>query len=321
MAILKPRRAPSLRHVLERLYRLQVSEQENNVPLKRFMKLWTGCLRGSLDVQELQTSGLCHSFAFNYLRDHLARRKDLEEVERLEAEHEGLLFSAEPTCDSASDPDLLMLLEPLDIQPPEPLPRLHRHTNNSALLHLHRTGRNGRPQTPKKEYFRCQHIRALKKSWRQMALGKLPGASIHQVQTQEQAEVWRQLARLYAEHEGLFISLSATETGPLTDGKSKPRMSEAFTSKSFNNQFCRQFFSSWEVQEYNRLFCDLVYDIEPDILCEKLKFKCCFELTHSVTCSEVWTAVKHFAQKGMLEELAVWCDEPVTEDAIDYLLV
>ena len=322
MAASKPRRPPPLRTALEQLYRLQFPQEDCSLPMKHFVKLWTLAVRGNLTEVELFNSGLCHVDSFTFLLQHLKRTKTKERVEELAAAYRNLDYNSEPSSAATCDPDLLLLLEPLEITLSEPVePVKKRHAPDLALTQLKRTAKNGRVEPPKKEYFRCQHIRALKKSWRQLGCGKRPGASIHQVETLTQNELWQQLTEMYHTHEELLQRLSATEAGPLTDGKHKPHVEELQPqAKSFNNEFCRNFFMSWEVQEYNRVFCDLVYDVSPASLCRKLKLQCCNHFTHSEACAEVWANVKHFAQRGMLEELAVTCEMPITEEALDMLV-
>ena len=322
MAIGKPRRCPSLSRALELLYRYQFAQEDCSPPMKYFIKLWTLAVRGHIAALELRNSGFCQEDSFTFLLQHLKRTKTRERIEGLESAYRSLDYLSEHSCGSICDPDLLVLLEPLELVLPEPVEVVRkRQAPDLALTQLKRVAKDGRVESPKKEYFRCQHIRALKKSWRQLDSGKLPGASIHRVETHTQSELWQQMAEMYRRHEAFLQQLSATEAGPLTDGKHKPHVEELQPqAKSFNNDFCRNFFSSWEVQEYNRLFCDLVYDASPASLCTKLKLQCCGDSNHSTACVEVWANVKHFAQRGMLEELAVNCEMPITEEALDLLV-
>lgn len=318
----KPRRSPSLSRALEQLYRYQFVQEDCSPSMKYFVKLWTLAIRDRLAVAELRNSGFCQVDSFAYLLQHLKRAKTKERIEELEFAYRSLDYLSDHSCGSTCDTDLLVLLEPLELVLPEPVePVRKRQAPDLALTQLKRVAKDGQVESPKKEYFRCQHIRALKKSWRQLESGKLPGASIHRVETHTQSELWQQMAEMYRRHEAFLQQLSATEAGPLTDGKHKPHVKELQPqAKSFNNEFCRNFFSSWEVQEYNRLFCDLVYDAPPASLCSKLKLRCCADSNHSTACVEVWANVKHFAARGMLEELAVNTELPVTEEALDLLV-
>ena len=171
---------------------------------------------------------------------------------------------------------------------------------------LHRKSRVGKVGNPKKEYFRVQLIRALKKSIRQLATGKFPKAAIHKVNPSDlrQVQCYESLKHFYIQHRNELNRISPTTTGPTTDGKTKRRgRASKNCPRSFSDAFCRGFFSSATIRTYNSLFCALVYSAPPSEMCKKMKANCCADDEHTSQCDAVWERVHQYACVGMLQEL------------------
>jgi len=179
---------------------------------------------------------------------------------------------------------------------------------DNPLRFLQREARNKKKTgPPKKEYYRCQHIRALKKSIRQLRSGKFPKAAIHKVNVSDskQTQAWQALNQFYTQHRGELDDICETVQGPLTDGKKKRKRNSMRTApRSFNNAYCSGFFSSLTVRAYNRLFCTLVYSAGPTEMCAKMK-ACCCGGEHTKHCETVWERVHQYVRADMLRELGI----------------
>lgn len=179
---------------------------------------------------------------------------------------------------------------------------------SNPLRLLQRNSRNKKKTgPPKKEYYRCQHIRALKKSIRQLQTGKFPQAAIHKVNTADskQMQAWEDLKLCYAQHKSELDAVCDTVQGPLTDGKKKRKRNSLRTAaRSYNNAYCSSFFASATVRAYNRQFCALVYSASPSEMCAKMKVLCC-RSEHTSHCVTVWDSVHQYVRADMLRELGI----------------
>lgn len=179
---------------------------------------------------------------------------------------------------------------------------------NNPLRSLQRDSRKIKTGPPKKEFFRIQLIRALKKSIRQLCANKMPTAAIHKVDmnNERQKQYWEELSSFYTLHKDELDRMSKTTQGPVTDGKTKRRRNALKKDpRSYNNGYCKAFFSSATVRAYNKKFCALVYSASPSEMCKKIKAKCCGADEHTGNCEEVWERVHQYACGGMLKELGL----------------
>lgn len=160
---------------------------------------------------------------------------------------------------------------------------------------------------PKKEYFRCQHVRALKKSIRQIRTGKIPGASIHKVNRSKasQMHTWDEMKNYYLRNKEELDTLAETTSGPMTDGRSRREEGSVNVNaaRSYNDNFISYFFSFDSIRIYNGLFADLVYDCTPEEICTKMKKTRCCKGPHTEECEGIWRKVRDYAKKGMWKEL------------------
>jgi hypothetical protein len=178
----------------------------------------------------------------------------------------------------------------------------------NPLRCLRRDSRKIKTGPPKKEYFRVQHIRALKKSIRQLCAKQIPTAAIHRVDKNNlrQVQYWEELKNFYTLYKGELDRMSETTQGPVTDGKNKRRRNALKKdSRSYNNAYCKAFFSSATIRTYNKKFCALVYSASPSEMCRKVKAKCCEADQHTSKCEELWESVHQYACVGMLKELGL----------------
>jgi len=253
-------------------------------------------------------------------------------------------------------------LEELDLEPPasetlstnpssqsymQICPQKHANYNESALFpkaanSAHKVGRKPLNSTKilslmttsngkavKKEYFRCQHIRKLKKHIRNILKGKLPLRDFRAV---EQVPLLHEMQRLIMLNSELFATLADTKNGPIPGEKARA----LFEPKSFNDGYCAAFFHTSEMQTCYRLYLDLIFwDMDPASICSHLKHFCCKgkalhsdrckgKVLHSDRCKAVWRVIRRYMEGEMLQELGVEVqevkssEESVREDDTDW---
>ena len=162
---------------------------------------------------------------------------------------------------------------------------------------------------PKKEIIRCEVIRGIKRSIRQLAEGKAPMKGWHgfqQLGDLEAEALWKQLRTLVETHSQVLLNIANTEAGPKTDGKViRARGGDKSHFNSFNDAFCRWFYSAPVVRSFHRLYVELVFiHCKAASLAAKLPFTCCAGPEHSQGCAEKWRALKWYLMTDMLAELS-----------------
>ena len=169
-----------------------------------------------------------------------------------------------------------------------------------------RRKRNGKMDRFRKDFYRSQHIRALKKSIRQHNQNKFPTTNIHKITNAHQRPLWLKLRQLYVSHRDALQALSRTTAGPLTDGRARREEDmEEDQPKTHNDSFMQMFFAHGALRAYHLLFCELVFDASPQEMCAKMHIVCCVETNHTVECQRKWQWMKEHTQKGILEEAGV----------------
>ncbi|CAG9313298.1 unnamed protein product [Blepharisma stoltei] len=172
------------------------------------------------------------------------------------------------------------------------------------------------PYPPKKEYLRCKMIRGHKRANRQIEKSVIPKRTINAYSSI--AEVyWSKLAACFNAHKDVLIEESKTEAGPKTDGKTKRNCNENNIPKSFNEKFCKRYFSPEEVRESYFYYTEYIFaEFDPDVMCKKFKLRCCRSPIHNSECFESWKLLKFYVQKIMLDNLGVepWIVMEATTD-------
>ena len=178
-----------------------------------------------------------------------------------------------------------------------------------------RLSRSGKRTSFRKDFYRMQHIRALKKSIRQHKQRKFAATSIHKVDPQNpiHTSLWTKLMQLYLLHSEFFDSISSPST--VTEGGSA--MDD---SKTCNNTYLRSFFARSIVQVYNYVFTELVFAGDPARMCKKMKLECCMEGQHGEECREKWRLLKVFTRGEMIREVRGEVSEEVEREARKWLL-
>ena len=179
--------------------------------------------------------------------------------------------------------------------------------------------RNKNNLEPKKEYIRCQSIRAFKRSIRDsLKENYIPRAKLHSVDKANYASLneWREYSGYVVEYRYLYEDLAQTETGPNTDGKAKRDYENCH--KSFNDAFCVQFFGESHVKQLFSRFIRLVFSrMSCKILTKKFEISPCgckknFNSSiHSneKECISKWKIMKDYLQTTMLEDLGLNVEE------------
>ena len=164
-----------------------------------------------------------------------------------------------------------------------------RNTENNA----------SRVKRPKKEYFRTKGIRGHKRGIRQSLSDKFPHTTINKIDINNEIQMaaWAAFKRYNQEHRQFFISFSRTESGPLTDGKSKRLLYSSKDSpdeKTCNDAFVRWYFSFPFVVESFKLYVLYLFAGKTDNeLCERFGISCCTERMHNEECQKNWEELKN----------------------------
>ena len=108
---------------------------------------------------------------------------------------------------------------------------------------------------------------------------------------------------IYRKNPDEISSASRTDSGPLTDGKTKRTSKREKEHKSFNNEFCRDFFKSENMKKAFCLLIDLIYSaFDAETLCKKFKFRCCSK-NHSDECCHKWVELRDYFTNLYFPEL------------------
>ena len=165
-------------------------------------------------------------------------------------------------------------------------------------------------KVPKKEYVRCAMIRGHKRALRQIIKSITPSTTINKINSEnpKQIQSWIDLSTHFHANSSSLSDIASTAQGPATDGKAKRDNSadRKKAEKSFNDKFCRSYFSSTIVRHSFELYCEVVISEENiTLLCEKFKMSCCDGSNHSELCKEKWINFKKYLKYTMIEELIV----------------
>jgi hypothetical protein len=171
------------------------------------------------------------------------------------------------------------------------------------------TCRKASRHPPKKEYVRCKLIRGHKRAIRQILAGQKPKTTIHKFKPDDgnANSLWMILTQLILQELSVFQERSKTESGPITDGKSKRMSGNAKDSqRSFNGTFCKNYFESELIRESFSVYIDLIFsNFDPEVLCGKFEFRCCREENHGIECLQKWVSLLQYLKIDMIDELGL----------------
>jgi hypothetical protein len=196
------------------------------------------------------------------------------------------------------------------------------------VLDLFRSGDT--KKSPKKEFFNAFIIRAIKRAFRCVISNKVPKTTCIQVDQRipAQARNWTEIGNIYRENPILIEEISKTENGPETDGKPKRKGKDGNSqkseniSKSFNNSFCKSFFSEVLVQRaFNAVIEIMFSEFEPEKLKKRFSFRCCSHKEHGPECESKWTTLKDYFDNRYFKDLEVISNyDPTNSDEIPMMI-
>ena len=176
---------------------------------------------------------------------------------------------------------------------------------------------------PKKEYVRCKLIRGHKRALRQVYTKKYPSATIHKIDIQVEAELlsWKAFTIHASKFKDYLTEVCKTENGPMTDGVAKRTQQKKMSAeiqKSFNDNFCREYFLDPIRYESYKLYIGIIFaTFDAENLCSRFEFTCCSEdnTSHYPDCLRKWKSLEKFIKDGMVQELEVHLPKEATEVA------
>jgi len=203
-----------------------------------------------------------------------------------------LVLEAQTACCSA-----LFLNHP----PYQPPPKVHRKKNHigrpmykSTMLLSTIRNKNGKPL--RKEYIRCQIIRATRKCVKRMINGLKAATGLLRFLPSDVdlMLVWQQMEQLVVCNRDLFTCLSVGE------GTATP-------FKTYNDTNCRNFYTPAPVRKFHFLCMQVVYgvdEVQPKRICERMEGYCCWG-SHTDQCIVKWEQFRNYVMFEMLEELGL----------------
>lgn len=163
---------------------------------------------------------------------------------------------------------------------------------------------------PKKEFLNVYIIRAIKRAFRSISKGKIPAKTCIAVNINDNVEmnIWEELQKIYRSNPDFISEKMKPENGPPTGPKSNRKVRED-GCKSFNNAFCKEFFSNELMTKSFFWIIDLLYcHFSPQRCCERFKFYCCSgrpNAIHDDICEVKWLKLKDYFSIDYLKDLDV----------------
>lgn len=201
--------------------------------------------------------------------------------------------------------------------PCQALPKLYRKKNSigrpmymTTKLLATILNKNGKPL--RKEYIRCQIIRAIRKCVKRMINGLKAATGLLRFLPSDVdlIPVWQQMEQLVVSNKDFFAS--ATNTTPRT----------------YNDTYCRCFYSPALIRHFHFLCMQVAYGVDtviPKRICERMESSCC-RGSHNIQCVAKWEQLRNYVTFEMLEELGLRpftglqegnADNTAAEDVID----
>ena len=186
-----------------------------------------------------------------------------------------------------------------------PRRRIKSQIGSCCLLALTRSA-NGK--IPKKEYVRCRMIRGHKRALRQVESNITPSTTINKIDPINAVQMakWQEFADDYLLDKESLSEIARTDQGPATDGIAKRAKSadEVNLERSFNNDYCRTYFTSMCVRRSFGKYCEVLFaDENLTMLGKKFQINCCGEDNHKEICKIKWANFKVYLQTTMITEL------------------
>jgi hypothetical protein len=165
----------------------------------------------------------------------------------------------------------------------------------------------------KKEYLRVLVMRGFKRALRDVIEKVLPRKKVHGFDPGDRItnKNWSEF-RSFVRRNRTLEALAPTENGPGTEGKSKKRSAEAKAeAKTFNDKFCKVFFTSSIVRTAFRLYLKVVFSHEnSENLSSRFKFAAIGICEDEKL--ENWRRLRDYLERGMFKELKLpddWAED------------
>lgn len=165
----------------------------------------------------------------------------------------------------------------------------------------------------KKEYLRVLVLRGFKRALRDVMDKVTPRKKVHGFDPGDRiaSRKWGDF-RTFVRRNNSLEALAPTENGPGTEGKAKKRSSAAQAeSKTFNDKFCRVFFTDSVVRTAFRLYLNVVFSHE-DLEDLSHRFKFAATGANEEEKLESWRRLKAYLYRGMFKELKLpddWAED------------
>lgn len=175
---------------------------------------------------------------------------------------------------------------------------------NKILKNFFRAGE----KNPKREFFNAFIIRCVRRFLHCLVSGNCPKKTSIRIDHGDvaQSRVWEEGLKLYSHNKERAILISQMAKGPSTSliynsiDENCPRV------KSFNNQFCKDFFKDQIAIKTFELLTTLFFiDNKPDKLSERFRFKCCTDYNHDTACEEKWFCLHNYMKESYLVDIGV----------------
>ena len=163
---------------------------------------------------------------------------------------------------------------------------------------------------PKKAYFLEKLIRGHKYSTRKSLSGRMPKRTLSLINIRNVAQViaWGNFCafNLNPENSQVLDNASQTESGPLTDGRTRGNMWRTIgrnAPRTFNIEFYREYLRSDIVVDSFLLYLECLFaDPDYDVICEKFNFRCCSANTHNDICKQKWVDLRKQVEDGFINK-------------------
>lgn len=158
----------------------------------------------------------------------------------------------------------------------------------------------------KKEYLRILLIRGFKRALRDVMDNVTPLKKLHRIPKGDSISknLWAKFRKFVIKNP-YFEQVAPTENGPGTEGKSK-KLPKTINSepKTFNDQYCRNFFSDSTLRYAFSLYLDVVFG---HFECENLTNRFNFQAIGRSEAEkmESWGQLKEYLYHGLYRELGV----------------
>ena len=165
------------------------------------------------------------------------------------------------------------------------------------------------------ENLNAHIIRAIQRMFKCMILNRIPKTTCIKIDLKNelQTSYWVELLKLYRTNEELVKEIASKKLTPNPNGKKQgPIMGNVEIEKlkgahkSFNKNFCQDFFSYPVSQQAFKLVIEIMFSILSEgILCENFNLFCCKSEEHQNNCLSKWIELKEYLNLHYFRALEV----------------